>query len=137
MFKIYAIIGIVFAVICGLFYWYFSYSQAKIALLNKQVMAYEIANEEMTKVLEATQYDAKKIQELNQALRIVESEDYKRFKGLSDTLSKLDKVHTSKAGLLERLINTASRERNRCFEIVTGATPIKNEKNRICPQLLR
>lgn len=137
MLKIYAIIGIVFMAMCGIFFWYYKDSQNTISQLNKKIAAIEIANQELTKTLDLTKLDAKKIQELNQALRIVETEDYKRFKELGDTLSKLDKVHTSKAGLLERLINRASKERNRCIEIVTGASPMKGEENRVCQQLFK
>lgn len=124
------------AVMVGLFYWYFSYSQKEIKNLNNTITMQEIAIKSKDNEIKTLKDDTKRIQEINKEISETKDKSSEQYRKLSDTLTKLDRVHTSKAGLLEKIINQASKDRTRCFELAMGVKPLKDEKNRVCPQLL-
>lgn len=58
-------------------------------------------------------------------------------KALDEKLGKLEHAALGKPSLVKTRVNKASKERNRCFELVTGSPKIKNEKNSVCPDMVK
>lgn len=115
---------------------YFKYSQGVIRELQSELVVTKISLETEKKHVKQLEADIILIQKITQDLTDTERKNSQRESELAKTLTKLEKVAKSKPKLVENLINNASKERNRCIELATGATPLKNEKNSVCQQLL-
>lgn len=138
MFKIIGIMGIVLAVVLGMFYWYHRDTQATIARIladNGQLAANVNVLEDSVKTQKDTINDlladielANNVKsDLDQAL----SESRAQNRLLTDRLAKheIGALAASKPGLVERTINNATANAARCFEIITGAPLTERELN--------
>ena len=135
--NLYAIIGVVFVVMILGFTGYFYWSQAKIEKQGKEILAYEITVQSQQTALEQLGVDVETIKTINKELAEIERDSAAASAALADTLRKLENTANARPTLVERLINNASRDRNRCFELATGATPLETDRdNRVCPQLV-
>jgi uncharacterized protein HemX len=121
----------------------------KVQLENEILVANEtLLNDSIEKqrqALEAKQKEAKQIQQANEELR-QQTAVLNREKGnLVKKLSRheLDVLAQAKPGLVEKIINNASKNAMRCFEILSGsprthkelAARKKSETNRECPEI--
>lgn len=110
--KIYLIVGAAVAVIAGLGYWYFSWSQARIAQLVADKAKLELSVEEQKKTIlnmqEFQTRQAANIARLQSDLAAAEDEKAK----LTVELAKHDLTALARAKpqLIERRINDASRK---------------------------
>jgi type II secretory pathway pseudopilin PulG len=136
MFKIVAIMGIVLAVISGGFYWYYKTSQETIAELNQHQAALITSIEAQTETINSLQEDYlranNQLAETNRAF----SEARQQNRLLADRLSRheIGALAKSKPVLVERTINNATAQVNRCFEILSGAELNEREKNATTPR---
>lgn len=129
--KIAGIVFVVMLVITGTFYWYYTDTQARMAVLHENNARLETAvaiSEETVSVLQQSnqQKDAT-ITETNERLASARRENQE----LRDKLSEheLGYLASEKPGLVEPIINRATDKVNRCFELLTGAELTENERN--------
>lgn len=128
------IIGMAFLVlVSGI---YFKYSQNVIKGLQEQVVVLTVSLETQKKHVASLEKDITLMKKINKELTDQERTAAKKESELAKKLQKLKKVAKAKPKLVEDIINDASKERTRCIELATGAKPIKDEKNSVCPQLL-
>ena len=130
----YMLIGI--AVLVAIMGIYFTYSQHEMKVLNQTIATQTIALKSQTLVIAQLKKDAVDIQATNAKLSTIVDVQTLQSKILQNKLNKLQGISTKKASLLQKLINDASKQRTRCIALATGAVPMKDETNRVCPQLL-
>ena len=108
--KIMGIAGVGIIVLCGLFYWYFTWSQDNMIEQAKAIAAQEIAINTLTVTLNSVKNDIKKQYEANSALSRKQNELIKESNELSRILSKHDLEHlaNSKPGLVMKIINNGT-----------------------------
>lgn len=112
------------------------YELVQIENQQTKITALTISNEEQKLAIVQLQADTKHIQEVNNQLLGIERGDDNEAVKLSGTLQKLKDAAVKNPALVEAAINKASLDRNRCLSLVTGAPKLKDEKNRVCPQVL-
>lgn len=115
---------------------YFKWSQSELQKQASKLTSYEITIKTQEKALVQMGIDSKLIVDINKGLLDVERLGAIRERELAKTLTKLERAASGKPKLVEKLVNDAGRARNRCIEIATGAPLMKNETNRVCPQLM-
>ena len=124
--------GLLIVAVVGYFFW----SQNELKKLNTNLAeknaAIKIQENTITTILE----DFGIVTEITKNMTNIERMNSDRYKELSNTLRKLDSTARARPGLVENAVNNASKERNRCIEIATGAKPLKGEKNRVCPHFM-
>ena len=136
MFKIVGIMGIILAVTLGGFYWYYKSSQSTIAALNKDnatlSLSLKIQNQTITSLQENYRLASEQINLTNQEL----SKARQQNRQLVDRLGRYDigALAVSKPVLVQRTINNATAQANRCFELLTGADLTEREKNATTPR---
>lgn len=129
--KIAGVMFVVMLAITGVFYWYYTDSQSKMAVLYENNAKLETAvaiSEETVSVLQqANQLKDSTITETNERLASARRENQE----LRDKLSEheLGYLASEKPGLVEPIINRATDKVNRCFELLTGAELTTNERN--------
>lgn len=101
-----------------------------------QITALTISNAEQKKAIDQMAADTKHIQEIDNTLTTIERSNNASAAKLSDTLQKLKDAATKNPAAVEKAINKASNDRNRCLALVTGAAKGKKETNRLCPQVI-
>lgn len=131
----YVIAGIAVLILgfAGYFYW----SQSKIEDLVKAKVAYEITIQTQQQALQQLGVDIEVIKQVNAELAEIERDNADAASKLADKLSQLKEIVKEKPGIVQDLVNKASKERNRCFALATGAKPEKKETNSVCPHLLK
>ena len=130
MLKVYILIvvlGLVGGVVYGGFY-YYKDTQARIAILTENSAKLEQATNTQKQTIDTLVEDAEKFRELNKELNIKleAANDYKNT--LIDKLRKHDLVKLSmqKPGLVERKINSGTKELFKSFEELTSVAPAGN-----------
>lgn len=129
----------------GVFYWYYTDTQARMATLHENNAKLETAVQISEQAVSSLQADyARASEELNKL-----NDEFQEIRAQNNVLSnKLAKhdlavLGESKPGLMERLVNRGSKNAGRCFEILSGAELTDEEKdaksgtefNRECPWL--
>jgi Na+-transporting NADH:ubiquinone oxidoreductase subunit NqrC len=136
MIKILAIMGIIMSVMTAGFYWYYKNSQATIAALNQDKGTLSVAVNLQEQTIASLENNYKLANEqltiTNQAL----SEARQQNRQLVDRLGKheIGALAEAKPVLIERIINNATSQANRCFELLTGAELNEREKNATNPR---
>ena len=143
--KLAAAAALMMLVLCGAFYWYYTDTQERMAILNQNNAKLETAVAISEGTISALQADyAKANAELN---RVNTEFAAIRAKNnvLADKLAKHDLavLGEGKPGLVERLINRGTANAGRCFELLAGAPLTDKEKeakdgksfNNECPWL--
>lgn len=141
MIQIRLIIGLVIFVFIGTVvggaYLYYKNSQEAIATLNQQnatlTQAVDQQKEAIVAMEEAIKEQSIVREEMMSEIRSARND----MQALQDKLSKhnLTAIASQKAELLEKKINKATDDVLRCFEVVTGAEVLPNEKNNQCSDL--
>jgi uncharacterized coiled-coil protein SlyX len=112
-------------------YYYYKNSQSQILQLQENNAIMKVAVDELNNTInsleESYKLSAQVITELNQTL----SETRIRNRELSDRLAKhdLSLLALERPQLVERIINNASKEALRCFELLSGAPLNEKERN--------
>jgi hypothetical protein len=136
MLKVAGIMGIILAVVLGGFYWYYQSSQATIAQLNKDNATLSASLAIQTQTINSLQENNRLA---NEQIRITNnslSEARQQNRQLVDRLGRheIGALAVSKPVLVERTINNATAQANRCFELLTGAELTEREKNATTPR---
>jgi len=143
--KIAGIMGVVLLVVLSGFYWYYKDSQSKMMTLQANNAKLELAvktNEETIKTLQQDyQQAAQQMTQVNTALN--DSRSQNRELQLRLSKHELGALAAAKPGLVQNIVNNATNNAGRCFELLSGAplTPkereAKNAKefNSECPWL--
>ena len=118
-------------------------AENKILLVNQEQLEDAVTSQEA--VIADQQANAAKIQSVNSKLREQHTALQADRKNLANKLGRheLDILAQNKPGLVEKIINRASKNELRCYEIQTGspltedekAATKKSETNRECPGL--
>ena len=132
------IIGILIASMSGAAYFYYSSTQAKIEQLlsnnavlegnNKQL---DIANNENLNTIDNLQFYYKQSEEQFNQLQSEFQSIREQNQKLKERLGKheLDVLAAAKPKLVENVINNASKNSLRCFELLSGAPLTNKERN--------
>ena len=102
----------------------------------KEILAYEITIDSQKKALVQLGVDIETIKQINSGLSNVERENAENASKLADKLSNLGTYAKEKPDIVQRLVNESADMRIRCFALATGAKPLENEVNNVCPHLL-
>lgn len=122
---------VVIMVMGGIGYWYYTDTQARMAILQENNAKLEIAvqlNEETISTMQADFAAANaELQRVNQEFASIQRQN----QVLADKLERHDLglLGASKPGLVERVINNATDKVGRCFELLTGAELTDDERN--------
>ena len=118
-------------------------SDNKVLQVNQSKLEGAVADQEVT--IKKQMANAAQIQSINSELRKQQTALQKDKKNLANKLGRheLDILAENKPGLVVRIINRASKNELRCFEIQTGsplthdelAARKKSESNGECPEL--
>lgn len=128
--KLAGIMAVVTFIVCGLFYWYYSDTQERMAILNENNAKLETAVATSEAAVESLKRDFenanKALNEVNQKFTNIR----KQNKTLSNKLGRHDlgNLAENKPGLVERIITGASTKAGRCFELLSGAELTDKEK---------
>lgn len=143
--KLAAAAALMMLVLCGAFYWYYTDTQERMAILNQNNAKLETAVAISEGTISALQENfAKANQELNRV-----NNEFAAIRAqnnvLADKLAKHDLavLGAGKPSLVERLINRGTVNAGRCFELLSGAQLTQQEKeattgeafNKECPWL--
>ena len=137
MFGLNKYIIIAFTLFALAFGGYFWYSQNVIANLNREVAAKDLALEENKKLIQNLKIDVEDIKTVNKELANIEREATANAAEQADKLRDLEEIVNKKPKIVQDLVNQATVNRLRCFELATGAAPKKDEVNKTCPHLLK
>ena len=136
MFKLLGITGIILALVSGAFYWYYTSSQNTIATLNQEkaalAVSIDIQNQTINSLEQNYQLANHQLEIVNQDLNTSRQQN----RELQERLSRheLGFLAVSRPVLVERTINNATRQVNRCFEILSGSELTERELNAASPR---
>lgn len=129
--KIAGGLSIALLVVCGIGYWYYTDSQKSINILTENNAKLETAakTNEQTIIFLQTEYT--KITEETQRLNNELAGTRRTNQLLVEKLSEHDIgfLAANKPELIENIINNASENALRCFEILSGSPLTQDEKN--------
>lgn len=136
--KSWMFIGLLVTILCGAAYFYYSTTQTRIAQLietntvleenNKQL---KTANDQNLKTIDDLQASFAVVQEqfneIQSEFQVIRSQNLE----LRDRLGRHDigALAVSKPGLVQNIINKASRNSARCFELLSGSPLTENERS--------
>lgn len=131
MWKIVGAMGLVLLVIAGGFYWYFDRTQTTIANLNQEKAVLELSVDTQIETIESMEDDMKRI---NEQLVIINTELSRariQNRELVDRLGRheIGALARARPGLVENIINNATAQAGRCFELLSGAPLNEREQN--------
>jgi len=127
--KLAGIMAVVTFIVCGLFYWYYSDTQERLAILNSNNAKLETAVQISEEAVESLQADYEKASEQLNILNEEFASIRKQNRVLSDKLGRHDlgNLAEKKPGLVQKVIIKASDKANRCFEIISGSDLTEKE----------
>ena len=129
--KIAAVMGAIMLGMASAFYWYYQDSQARIQTLSENNAKLETAVEMNEQTIDSLEQS---FQESRQELRRV-NEEFAAIRRQNDVLAEKLERHdlgvlgNAKPGLVERIVDSATGDANRCFEILSGAELTEEEQN--------
>lgn len=140
--KIYAILAILAILSGGIYY---------VNTLVKNLAQAEASNVQLNdavktqkKTIEDLNKDFTTANNLNKKLREVQNSQQKEIADLNEKFNTkgngqardLGAIARAKAGLITKIVNRATVNVNRCFELATGAEKIQKEENNECKNLI-
>ena len=142
--KYLIIAGVLGAVGFGLWK-YYTYTQETIRVYAENAARAEMAQAETQAALEQTIKDLEKVQEKYNQVSADFNSAKKRVDGLQDKLKEHDLpfLAEQKPGLVEKILDKASKDMLRCLEIISGNplteeelnAKVKSKANTQCPDL--
>tara|TARA_R100001377_G_scaffold58561_1_gene35123 strand:- start:1270 stop:1752 length:483 start_codon:yes stop_codon:yes gene_type:complete len=136
--KIAFICIIIMGILGGIGYWYYTDSQAKMAVMQQEIGIQKVAIEQQTEAIEKQLEDVKKAQVETQKLNEKFEEARKQVDSLSDKFNKTSKLlgkrdigvlAINKPRAIKRIITRGTEQHLRCFEIVSGSPLTEKETN--------
>lgn len=138
MLKVWIFIGLLIAMMSGAAYYYYNTTQSRIseliannATLEANNLTITNANEQNIQTITDLQLSYQKVQEdfsrVQSEFQIVRLQNNE----LKERLGRheLDALASAKPVLVERIINNASKNSMRCFELMSGAPLNEKERN--------
>lgn len=135
-FKVAAVMGAVMLVMTAGFYWYYQDSQARIQTLSENNAKLETAVDMNEQTIDSLQ---KNYEQSREELRKVNKE-FENIRKQNNVLSEKLRKHdlgvlgNAKPGLVSNIVNSATNDVNRCFEILSGAELTEEERNAETPE---
>lgn len=137
-------VGVVGLTVIGGLTWYVNSLKSDLEISIKNTAKLEKSVEEQKKVIKQQKADYEEIKKLNTTLDatakklIQESvELHKKFNIKANGLSRdFGDITRAKPKLVNKLVNRATKNVNRCFELATGAPLEEGEKNNECETLV-
>ena len=129
--KIAAVMGAIMLGMAGAFYWYYQDSQARIQTLSENNAKLETAVEMNEQTIDSLEQS---FRESREELRRV-NEEFAAIRRQNDVLAEKLERHdlgvlgNAKPGLVERIVDSATSDANRCFELLSGAELTEEEQN--------
>lgn len=141
--KGYLIGGVLTAVTAGVSYLYISNLKSQIELLNNNISEQERVIRQKDISISQFKNDVQQINEVNRNLISAVNEKENVIRELQEKFDvqangqsrDLGAITRVKPNLINKIVNNATQEVNRCFEIATGANPTEGERNNECKEL--
>ena len=150
--KLYLILALLLAGIVGIAYWYYNDTQSRLQAAAEKNAILTIAKEQQEAAIIKLNEDIKRSQEIVAALNEQFTDLRKDYDDLKDRFNKnsinfgtrdIGKLAENKPKLIERVINKATKNVLRCFELAAGAQRThdeisarkKSQTNPECPAL--
>lgn len=146
-----AVTSLVIVLVIGFGLWYVTNLKANLAISQANEQKLKDAAEEQSQYIETLKQDFQKIQSINQDIVENNAKLDKQMKELKTKFNQSKNGNPRDFGVLaiakprpiERIINRASNNVNRCFEIVSGSpltekeinAKLKSESNNECPSI--
>jgi len=136
--KSWIFIGILVTMMSGAMYFYYSTTQSRLATLIENNAVLEsnntqlyIANEENLQTIDQLQQSYEQVQQQFNELQSDFQVTRMQNNELRERLGRheLDALAAAKPQLVERVINNASENASRCFELLSGAPLNERERN--------
>jgi predicted nuclease with TOPRIM domain len=130
-----ALLGLLI-ILSGVFYWYYQDSQATIQTLYQNNARLETAVEENEKTIDSLEQS---YNQSKQELRRV-NEEFAQIRRQNTVLAEKLEEHdlgvlgNAKPELVQRIVNSATDDANRCFELLSGAPLTEEERNAETPK---
>lgn len=118
-------------VLCGVFYWYYTDTQERMAIMQENNAKLEIAAATSEAAIQSLQKDilaaSQELENVNREFSAIR----KQNAVLANKLERHDLgvLGAAKPGLVERVITRASNKATRCFELLSGSELTESEKN--------
>lgn len=131
-----ATMGVIMLAISAGFYWYYQDSQEKIQILSENNAKLENAVDMNKQTIQTLQ---KNYEQSRKELRKV-NENFANIRRQNSVLADKMEEHdlgvlgNAKPGLVSNIVNSASNDANRCFEILSGAELTEEERNADTPE---
>ena len=136
--KLWIVIGLLLSLLCGAAYTYHKYTQNQIEQLiqnniqlEKNNQTIKLANEVNTNTIEELEAESKRnasnYREASADLQVIRIQNTELRERLSR--HELDVLAKGKPELVERIINNASINALRCFELLSGSPLTEKEQN--------
>jgi len=129
--KISAVLVVLMLAMGGAGYWYYSDTQARLAILQENNAILQTSLEQTTAAKKKLEKDIKlantQVAQVNSEFAIIRSQNNELAKKLEK--HNLGVLAERKPGLVERVINKATDDASRCFELISGAKLTEEEKN--------
>ena len=122
---------VVIVVMSGIGYWYYTDTQARMAILQENNAKLEMATQLQEEAINSLQADYALAQEENARINQAYAEIRRQNARLSDKLADMDLglLAAERPESIERAINRGTENAGRCFEILSGALLTEEEKN--------
>jgi len=146
-----AVTSLVIVLVIGFGLWYVTNLKANLAISQANEQKLKDAAEEQSQYIETLKQDFEQIQSINQDIVENNAKLDKQMKELKTKFNQSKNGNPRDFGVLaiakprpiERIINRASNNVNRCFEIVSGSpltekeinAKLKSEANNECPSI--
>lgn len=139
--KAIAIYGVIIG--AGFLYMYIQNIQKDLEIKETEIQKYEIAVQEQSKLIAQRASEIQEIKDANLSLMEVVSTHEKTIRSLQEKFNvqangqsrDLGSITRVKPKLIENIVNKATSNVNRCFEVATGSEPKENETNIECKEL--
>lgn len=118
-------------VLCGVFYWYYTDTQERMAIMQENNAKLEIAAATSEAAIQSLQKDilaaSQELENVNREFSAIRRQNAV----LANKLERHDLgvLGAAKPGLVERVITKASNKATRCFELLSGSELTESEKN--------
>lgn len=128
--TVFLVLSVALATVSGVGYWYYKKSQETIMQLQENNSMLKVSVQELTTTIQDLEKNFqaanRTINELNSTLSTTRVKN----RELADRLAKHDisMLAMERPNLVEKIINNASKEAARCFELLSGAALNEKEK---------
>lgn len=116
--------------------WYVNSLQKENAALEQSVSTLQDSLKTQKETIRSLQEDAKKIKAANNNVNVVRDVNNKKLDNLNNQFKGFTEKTVSKTNETEAAINKATKDKLRCFELLTGQKANKDETNSSCPDYL-